>query len=120
MGTWTVSTDGENGDYKPGIPKPGLWVAFEEFVYYEGLLGPIVLYNYASAKGRIDKSKKQRQNGYKIRVKGEYKDALVVIERLESYFEPVDLNNPYYFPKLPSWVDRLRYIILGVPKQKKK
>ena len=91
-------------------------VSFYEKVYFDGPLGPIVLYNYVSAEGRIDKSK----DGYTIRAIGKYEDVLVVVQRLEKYFEPVDLNNPFNFPSLPNWIDRLKYLIHGIPSQKNK
>lgn len=111
MASWKVSKTGKGDDFVSCTsPKPDDLVSCFEHIYFEGNLGSIITYHYASAEGRMERAK----TGYHIRAVGKYKDVLIVVKRFENYFEPVDLNNPFNFPNLPNWVDRLKYVIHGI------
>lgn len=117
MASWKVSKEGEFGEYiSCTSPKPGDWVSYYDHLMFEGVLGSIIRVEHKTARGNA----KKVRNGYEIRAVGTYKDVLVIIKRLEDYFEPVDLNDVSNLPDLPNWVERLKYVIKGTTSQKKK
>lgn len=117
MTSWKVSKEGEFGEYIfCTSPKPGDWVSYYDRLIFEGMLGSIIRAEHKTARGNA----KKVRNGYEIRAVGMYEDVLVIVKKLEDYFEPIDLHNASNLPNLPGWIERLKYIINGTKTGQKK